>query len=441
MMARLQITAGLYAAWLLGVFIAFYWTFPEIGLLQVAVICGAIPAVAQVFLLGIDWRGLVAPVRIWLAYLLVILLGYVWNVMHADTAPFDQGASLIPAAWTPLTYAVNAAFIMAIGTLVAGSPDRRLLRSIAGIYCVIAALFLGYIDLTGKMLWGRLYANGITSNVWGLMGLTVCIGAFGRKPGVIAIACFLVGLETILLASSREHLLAVFISLLIVLAIYYRELDRARLVAVLLGACAVLIGIELLLDPYVLQFIHYIGVDVLQLNNPDRGIDSGFTGRTGIWRETFDLWLKQPLLGFGYRRHEEFLAGSPAHSAYLAVLADTGLLGLVVYVFLLISSLRASFGIRDRRTLTFAVTMIVSYIIIGFFDRRTIDAGNPCSLLFLMCCAYALADRSLRNVVSGHFAGQGIPASEGVGERHGAQAVGMLSRGLATDAPSGSADA
>jgi O-antigen ligase len=397
---RLQIVAAAYAAWLLGVFVAFYATFPDVNLLQVAVLCGAIPAACQVSLLGIEWRGLVAPVRLWLAYVLVILLSYLWNVANPQTAPSGEDVAMIPAAWTPLTYTVNAAYIMVIGTVVAGSPDQRLLRSIAGIYSIIAAVFLIYIDLTGKMLWGRLYANGITSNVWGLMGLTVCLAALGRKLGLIAVATFAAGMVTILLASSREHMLAVFVSLLIAVALYYRDMNRARLVTVLVGSCVALIAAELLLDPYILRAIDYVSSDILFLNSRDRGVGSGFTGRTQIWTETLDLWLKSPIFGFGYRQHERFLAGAPAHSAYLAVLADTGLLGLIVYLVLLIGSLKASWGIRDARTRRFVVTSIVSYIVIGFFDRRTIDAGNPCSLFFLMCCSLALADQSLRRVAA-----------------------------------------
>lgn len=394
---RFQIVAAAYATWLLGVFVIFYLTFArDANALQFAVMCGVIPAVLQVCLLGIDWRGLVAPAKLWLVYLLVILLSYLWNVANPQTAPSGSSDSLIPAAWTPLTYTVNAAFVMTIGTLVAGSPDRRLLRAIASFYCIIGALFLAYVDLTGKMIWGRLFANDITSNVWGLMGLTVCLAALARRIGPMSIAGFVVGFATILLASSREHMLAVFVSLLVVAALYYRDMNRGRLVAVLAVLCVAMVGIEVLLDPYLLKAINYVKSDILLVNSPDRGVGSGFTGRTQIWKDTLDLWTRSPILGFGYRQHERFLQGDPAHSAYLAALADTGLAGLIVYVTLLIGSLKASWGIRDGRTRRFVVTSIVSYIIIGFFDRRTIDAGNPCSLFFLMCCSLALADQSLR---------------------------------------------
>jgi len=78
------------------------------------------------------------------------------------------------------------------------------------------------------------------------------------------------------------------------------------------------------------------------------------------------------------------------------MLADTGLVGLILFLVLLFVSLIASLSILDLRTRRFVMAVIMGYIIIGFFDRRTINAGNPYGLFFLMCCAVALADR-LRN--------------------------------------------
>jgi O-antigen ligase len=396
---RFRIVTIAYAVWLFGVWGAFYLGHgKDVNLLQVAVMGGAIPALCQIFLLGVDGRGLMAPTKIWLAYILVILLSYVVNVMNPLTAPSGNDGSIIPAAWTPIVYTLNAAFIMGVSTLVAGCPDRRLLRSVAAFYCVVATPFLVYVDLTGKFLWGRLYANNLQPNNWGLMGLTVCVAALARKRGPVAIVSFAVGLETILLASSREHLLALAIVLLVWAALSFPTMKGSRLLLVMGGSCAALIAAALLLDPYILQAIKYVESDILLFNSPDRGLGSGFTGRAGVWKETVDLWLRSPLLGFGYRQHERFLSGTPAHNSFLAVLADTGVLGLIVYLVLMIGSLIASWKIEEPRTRRFVVGIIVSYIIVGFFDRRTIDAGNPFSLFYLMCCSVALTDHSLRKV-------------------------------------------
>ena len=358
---------------------------------------GVIPALCQILFLGIDWRGLVAPARIWLALILVIVVSYVVNAMDPQMAPRPDDNLAIPAAWVPIVYTLNVVFIVAIATLVASCPERRLLRSIAGMFCVPAAAFLVYVDLTGTMLWGRLVANDLQPNVWGLVSLNVCIAALARKPGPIAVATFMAGVVTMLQASSREHMLALVIALLVASVLYLREINTPRLVMILAGSCVVPVTAALVLDPYILDAIHYIGADVLLLNSASRGINSGFTGRADIWAATVELWMRHPFFGVGFRQHELFLEGGmPAHNAYLAMLADTGFFGLVVYLVLLVRSLVASWGIEDTRTRRFVILVLVTYIVIGFFDRRAINGGNPYSLFFLMCCSVALADQSLR---------------------------------------------
>jgi hypothetical protein len=398
---RVQSVAAVYGAWLVGIFGVFYLAHgrdDSVLPLQLILIAGMIPAGLQLLFLKIDWRGLVAPVKFWLALLLVILLSYVVNGMDPRTAPSGSGV-IIPAAWTPMVYIFDTLFVMWIATLVSACSNRELMRLIGSFYCVFAAPFLIYIDFTGEMLWGRLVANDLQPNNWGLMGLTACLAAFARKPDPIAMASFVSGAYTMLIASSREHELALVVVVLVVAALYLEDLNRSRLVAVLVASAITLIIAAIFLDPYILSAIQYISSDVLLVDSPDRGVDSGFTGRTGVWAATLDVWMKSPLFGVGFREHERFLNWVPAHNAYLAMLADTGLVGLILYVVLLISSLVASWGMKDARSRRFVLTTILGYIVIGFFDRRAINAGNPYGLLILMCCSVALVDQSLRRAV------------------------------------------
>jgi O-antigen ligase len=398
---RLRLVAGAYALWILSVWLAFYIGHGrDENALQIAVIGAAIPAGLQIFIFGVEWRGLVAPMKIWFALLLVIVISYLAAALDPQTAPRANEGLTIPAAWTPVVYTINTAFLLSVATLVAGCPDRRLLREMAGLYCLFATPFLMYVYVTGETIWGRLAANDLEPNNWGLMGFTVCVAAFARKLGPIAVVGFVTGLATILYASSREHLLALAVVLLFLAAFNLQAMNRSKLLGVLAGACLALIALALFLDPYILDAVQYIGRDVLLVSSPDRGVDSGFTGRTGIWTDTLDLWLKWPILGVGFRQHEQYLAGWPAHNAYLAMLADTGLCGFVVYVFLLVASLIGSWGIAERGTRRFVVTAIIGYIVMGMFDRRTINAGNPYGILFVMCCSVALADHSLRRAAA-----------------------------------------
>jgi O-antigen ligase len=234
-----------------------------------------------------------------------------------------------------------------------------------------------------------------------LVGLTVCLAAFARKPGPLAIAGFAVGVATILESSSRESLVSLATASLVVIALYLQELNHPRLVVLLASSCVALVLAAVALDPYVVDLIGYLKSDVLLLDSQQRGLGSGFTGRFEIWGAAIDIWLRSPILGVGLRQHEFFMPDmAPAHNSYLAILADTGLAGLVVYIALLFRSLFAALGMQDQRTRHFAAALIVAYIVSGFFDRRTIDGGNPYSLFFLLCCTRALADLSLRRVVA-----------------------------------------
>ncbi len=387
-----------YVAWLMAILVVYYLTHGQNETaLQLTLVGGVLPGLLQIFLLGIDWRGLVAPVRIWLALILVIVVSYIANVGDPRMAPRPEDSLAIPAAWVPIVYTLNVVFIVAISTLIASCPDRRLLREIAGTFAAPAAAFLVYVDLTGTMLWGRLVANDLQPNVWGLLSLNVCIAAFARKPGPVAIAAFAAGTVTMLQASSREHMLALVIALLVAAVLYLRTINPPRLIMVLAGASIALVATAFVLDPYLTSAVQYVGTDVLLLNSSSRGVNSGFTGRADIWAATIDLWLKHPLFGVGFRQHEQFLEGGmPSHNAFLAMLADTGVFGLLVYLVLLVRSLVASWSIEDAATRRFVILVIVTYIVIGFFDRRAINGGNPYSLFFLMCCSLALTEQSRR---------------------------------------------
>jgi O-antigen ligase len=397
---RLQGVAATYAVWILATFVVVWYAKEQPAaseyLLQLTLICGAIPVACQIIFLGVDWRGLVAPVKMWLLLLLAILLSYVASGMDPQTAPDATGGSAVAADLVPLVYTIDTIFIMGIATLVAGCPDRQLLRSIAGLYSIVAVPFLVYVLLTGERTWGRLTA-GVQPILWGLLGLTICLGTFARKLDALVAVAFAVGVAGMLESSSRESELSVGAALLFAIPLYLQGMSQSRRYLVVAGLGMALVAATLFLDPYILNAIQYFKHDVLLVDSPQRGIGSGFTGRTEVWAATFDLWLRSPLFGVGFREHERFLPGGlPAHNSYLAMLADTGLVGFVLYLVLLGWSFVAAWGIRDQRTRRFIIAMIVAYIVNGFFDRRTINSGNPFGVFFLLCCAVALVDQSLR---------------------------------------------
>src|SRR6185437_15908590 len=120
---RFHIVVATYAIWLIAVVGVFYVAHGAVGnALQLAVICGVIPAACQMCLLGVDWRGLVAPTRLWLVLLFVILVSYLVNGLNpvtATTPSVSPGDAVIPAPWIPVVFTVNVVFILGIANLVA----------------------------------------------------------------------------------------------------------------------------------------------------------------------------------------------------------------------------------------------------------------------------------------------------------------------------------
>jgi O-antigen ligase len=123
---------------------------------------------------------------------------------------------------------------------------------------------------------------------------------------------------------------------------------------------------------------------LLFLNDPNRGLGSGFTGRMDAWQEAYQLFLKNPILGIGFRTHERYITTLPsAHNGYVSVLAETGILG--------VSSILLLIGFCSWRVLKMAktgdqtarigVSFVAGYLFVSMFERILVNFGSPTSVL------------------------------------------------------------
>jgi len=368
-----------YGIWLCAIAVVFYLVRGnDIGALEYAVLAGVLPAALQLLLLGFETLGMTRPVKLLLVFLLIVTIGYLVN----------------GADWTALTYVIELIYITVIAAIVAAYPEALLFRRIAAVYCVLAAVFIVWIDFNGTYTWGRLTA-GVESNSWGLMAVSVGATAFALRSRLLGVACLGAAWFTCYEASSRGSMLGLALAMAAVAALSVPRLTRLRLL-MLLGTAVVVLLCVLLFAPTIWATAQHWADQVLEINDPRRGLESGFTGRDVLWRAAFDLWWQNPLFGVGYRQHEAYLPlNLSAHNAYLAMLADTGVFGLIWYLYLLIASGIAALRIRDPRSRNAVVALIVSYAVIGLFERRAINGANPLSLLFLMGCFLAIKSHDL----------------------------------------------
>lgn len=380
---RLSVVAGVYALWLVATEILFYSLVNSGRIdetsLAIGVLLGLVPAATQLLLLGVNPFGLNTPVRMALVFVLIVLLSY-----------FGQ------ASWNSFIYLLLVLFVFGVTLLVAGSPDPRLLRSIAVLYSLPAAGFLIYVSITGERFLGRLVAHDIQPNWWGLMGLALAMAGFAHRSRLLMAACLAVGLFIAYDASSRSSMLAIGVATVAIGLVQLRAFRGQHIVA---GLAVVVSGLVLwmMYSTAISNTISGVLVDAFRIDDPFRGTGSGFTGRENVWAEVIRIWLTSPLFGVGYHQHQIFTTDhAEAHQAYLAALADTGVLGFFWYLAFLLSSLYAALRLEDMRTRNFAVASIISYAVIGLFEAHGISGGNPSSLFFQMCCFFALAQASLR---------------------------------------------
>lgn len=370
--ANVQIVAVAYAAWLVALTVFASDAEGSKVLAELILLAGAGPAILQSVMLPADTRGNGPGMWFMWGFATVFLASYLVNV----------------PTWTQLPNVFNVVFVFLIGLLIASSTDDTLLERMVAAFAVMTACYLLYINLFGSYQWGRLSA-GASPNTWGFVALNVAAGAFCLNSRLLAAFCWAVVLLTMYNAQARGSMIAtvpfVFIAIYHLL-VYQRRIDVSWKV---MGAAGVLVAgfLAIATNP------DFITDKVMRLNDPNRGLQSGATGRDEAWAEGLRVWADNPVLGVGYRTHEQHMhfTGLNAHNALIAMLADTGVLGFLLYVgFLAASYLAAVRGIADPRLRLFTAAIIVSYAFAGLFERRAINVGNAYSITFILACLVAL---------------------------------------------------
>lgn len=92
------------------------------------------------------------------------------------------------------------------------------------------------------------------------------------------------------------------------------------------------------------------------------------SGRDKIWKETISLIIKYPLFGVGlYRAPFVLSSHTDAHNAYLNLLLETGILGFIPFLLIIICYLKKMFIFFIRRDIEKAVYILTFFsICLGF---------------------------------------------------------------------------
>jgi O-antigen ligase len=229
---------------------------------------------------------------------------------------------------------------------------------------------MGLIEENGKHLgsWKGVFVH--KNQLGKIMFIQVLISSYlFRYQGNVKFAFFvLVAFIGILGSSSTTALVLSLISILLILSFKYsgklRNWVKITMLTVLVISGYILTNIESLVAIF--------------------GKDLTLTGRTFLWAELLSYVQQKPFFGYGYKG---FWAGSGqmfsltwkeapnAHNTFIDIALDLGIMGLVLYIFYLISNFRLFFARQDQWTV-FGVSLFLILFIYDFSESNALRYNN-----------------------------------------------------------------
>ncbi len=298
--------------------------------------------------------------------------------------------SLLTVRWSAVAYGVM--YLLAYGMWadfwrLSAATQRIFARR---TFYILVLFLTGAVAIHG---WPQSrWIGGIHPNHYGAAALSLlivarlCGAAYYRVGGILAIAATI-------LVSSRYALLSCFA---FVFTSYALPLIRARdgglrILLFSLGVGIVVVSV-LTIEP-----LWDIFDRLFALSSEKRGIGSNLTGRIDSWYNFSVQFLKEPILGYGFRQRHEYLG---THNAYLNMILENGLIagfflgGIVLTGGRMLKAsltsdkrwcLDSSDRTRREYVSDFGFAVFIALTVAGFFQPQLINFGDSFGILvFLM---------------------------------------------------------
>jgi O-antigen ligase len=250
-------------------------------------------------------------------------------------------------------------------------------------YAVLGTALICYAYYVGARVQGRLTIGAAHPNYLGIVSFGILMCAVTVRPWPLAAVLTLTNLFIIVDTQSRSALAAALGGLLLFAALKTNQIGR-RKAALALAATSLICAMVLL----VYQQAALDGISALFfLDDKNRGIGTGFTGRVGAWQEAIDLFSENPIFGVGFRMHERYMTIlSSAHNGYVSLLAEVGIVGAVplVALVLLLTLRLARRALQGDPMAIVGFSFVMGYLLIAAFERLFLNMGNPTSVVAWM---------------------------------------------------------
>ncbi len=367
------------AAWLWGIFIARWATTTdeaEVGDRSFKVVALLLPLLAFPFVPALR-RTLslnsILSQKGFFVVLLVLMLAAVLSALGSK----EPRTAVMQFVSFEITLVLCFAFSNALS-------DEQLEHTLSIFSAAGAVLLLLYYSIAevgfNNRLWGIMNPNTI-----GMVAYAAVFSSLLFKNLWMMAAAGLPSLTVLLLTGSRSSTVALIIAVALWIAFRTNWVPR---IATVLYACAV---ITIALIPFyfnetALQTILTWTSEQFAVQDPDRGVGTGATGRWDAWKATWRLFLEYPLLGVGYRLHQPHVEPFPnALNGYLAQLAEFGIIGTIpMAYFMMRGTRRLAAATQTERLSAWATAFLVGFYFYSCFEAALNVIQLPTNLVALL---------------------------------------------------------
>ncbi len=297
-----------------------------------------------------------------------------WTLLFLLSAATSGLVSVQPARSMAHLVATGAGLIYCAGLWHCLKNRMELCLS---VYAVMGSLLVGWVYLAAPLHNGRLSWNDTSQpNHLAIVAYGILIASLAVRPKWLSRTLVVVNLIVIVATEGRGSLLASLITIGVYAALNELNAKNRRGALRVVALSLLALSMYLMFQEQVVDAVEH----TLLLNDPRRGLSSGFTGRVESWNGLFDLFLAHPILGVGYRADDMY--GS-AHSGYLALLAEVGIVGTACGLMLIGSAILRllKLGGNGDRFAALGISAVAGYLFLAVFERLFINTGLPTSML------------------------------------------------------------
>jgi hypothetical protein len=307
--------------------------------------------------------------------------------------------ALAPLSIDPLRTALYA--VSTLGVFLVASwawlSDYARFRRVLFVAGVVLLAFLAALIVHHGM--SRTSVGGIQRNRYAQTALAGMLCLFLAR-GWTKWLGFAVAMAMSLLVTSRGTIVAFG-----VFAVVYFALKYGMARGILTTLCLAVGGVFFLALPKIGDRASDALVNrVAKVNDAERGFGTGFTGRLDTWEQGLRVFSRSPAIGHGFRTRVGAVGGEGndyvAHSGYVNMLADVGIIGSALIMAALLYDFFKRFGVIQsikRQHLRNSPEMIDTYELncticavmaaeafLWLFEPLYLNLGATRSIMFIL---------------------------------------------------------